>query len=190
MEDSGFDSVDKGSPGLKPFYPKIKPSPSPPLDTPPPKHMPSTTANHEDHGPGKACGTSGDAVLVEHLGNGQKPEIARSAAEEDLPPDQDDKDLMKNVTFPGSQAPVKPTLKRLHETAFGASEQDNGRIPHPTRWRVVHQLDNETGDGHPNGGLLTNSSKGVLQVSYTDDTSPPEEVPRVTQAVYVIHLDV
>lgn len=186
MEDSGLDSVDKGSPGLKPFYPNLELSPSPP----PPKRMPSTTANHGDHGPGKACGTSGDAVLVEHLGNWESPEIALSAAEEDLPPDQGDKeeDLMKNVTFPGSQAPVKPTLKRLYETAFGAPEQGNGRITHPIRRRVVHQLDNKTGDAHLNERSLTNFSKGASLIIY--DPPSPGEASGVTQAAYVIEFNV
>ncbi|RTE75468.1 hypothetical protein BHE90_010091 [Fusarium euwallaceae] len=178
MADSSFGVVDKNSPRMEPFHPTIKPSPSTPPGIPPPKRIPSTTENHENDGTQKTHNTGGDAVLIRSLTDGRSMEMIRSADETGLPPTQGDEeeDLMKNVTIPGSQAPVKPAVKRLIETAFGASEQRDIHIGRSIRRKIVHQLDDETGDRRPNEELLTNSLKSFPLVFYTDDTSPPGEV--------------
>ncbi|KAJ3455024.1 hypothetical protein MRS44_013624 [Fusarium solani] len=161
MADPGFDGVERHSPPLTAVRPKIEPSSSPPPDIPPRTHISSTTNNHEDDGTQNTCG---DATLIESL-TGGNTEMIQSAVKNGLPPDQGDKDLMKDVTLHGNQAPENPTRKRIYRTAFGALEQGNGQTLPPAQRRVA-------GDGHPNGGLLTNSSKGFPEVFYTDDTSP------------------
>ncbi|RSL40438.1 hypothetical protein CEP54_016120 [Fusarium duplospermum] len=179
MEDSRLDGMEKGSPGLKPFNPKIQPSPSPPPDTPSPKHAPSTTANHEDHRPRRASATEGDAKLIESLTGGDL-EMIRLAGEKGLPPDQDDKDKpqVEDASLPRSQPPQ--SLKRLSDGVLKQLGIGGSQIGRSTRQKIVHQSDNGTGGGYPNERLLTIFSEAHPPVIY-DDSPPPGEASGVTQ---------
>ncbi|KAI8710793.1 hypothetical protein NCS52_01539200 [Fusarium sp. LHS14.1] len=170
MTDPGFDGVGKNTPLLTAAHPKMTPSPSPPPDILSSTHISSAVNNEDDGG----RGTGGDATLIRFLTDGRDIETIHPAGEKGLPPDQDDKEDLKNVTLPLSQAPEKPMLKRLREATLAASEQDNGQILHPARRRAVSQPDNETCDGHPNEGSLTNFSKRGSLAIYDDVSSSGE----------------
>jgi hypothetical protein len=70
-----------GSPLMKPYIPKIAPSPSPPLGIPAAKVSlsPSPVDGFYHSNRHKIRHSTGDAVLVSYLDNGRRPEIARAA---------------------------------------------------------------------------------------------------------------
>jgi hypothetical protein len=75
-----------GSPLMKPYIPKIAPSPSPPLGIPAAKvslRSPSIDGFYQSNRH-KIRHSTGDAVLVSYLDNGRHPEIARAAGYQDL----------------------------------------------------------------------------------------------------------
>ncbi|KAH7232526.1 hypothetical protein B0J15DRAFT_505448, partial [Fusarium solani] len=143
--------------------PNIKPSPSPPPDIPPPKHMPSTTANHEDDGTQNTCG---DKTLIEFLTGGNMG-MMQSAVKKGLPPDRDDqgdKDepQVKDASLLHSQ-PTK-NLKRLSDDALELLKEDDSHIGRSIRRKIAHQSDNETSDGHPSEGSTNASEVPLLRV--------------------------
>lgn len=79
---------------MAPIRPKLEPSPSPPLDIPPTQAgLSFTSANSPDtYNRLKVRPTSGDAVLIDYLGNGHDLEIARRAGREGLSGDGDNAD--------------------------------------------------------------------------------------------------
>ncbi|KAF4438942.1 Transcriptional regulator prz1 [Fusarium acutatum] len=88
------DVVPRGSPLMTPLRPKLEPSPSPPPDIPAAQVSLSPTSidGRGKSNRHKVRPTSGDAVLVAYLDNGRDPDIAREAARESLPGDEDSPD--------------------------------------------------------------------------------------------------
>ncbi|KAG9498963.1 hypothetical protein J7337_009774 [Fusarium musae] len=88
------DVVPRGSPLMTPLRPKLEPSPSPPPDIPAAQVSLKSTSidGRGKSNRHKVRPTSGDAVLVAYLDNGRDPDIAREAARESLPGDEDSPD--------------------------------------------------------------------------------------------------
>ncbi|KAF5618135.1 transcriptional regulator prz1 [Fusarium tjaetaba] len=88
------DVVPRGSPLMTPLRPKLEPSPSPPPDIPAAQVSLKSTSidGRGKSNRHKVRPTSGDAVLVAYLDNGRDPDIAREAARESLPGDDDSPD--------------------------------------------------------------------------------------------------
>ena len=76
----------QNSPLMQPYRPKLIPSPSPPLDVHLPKVSdPSTCGRKSSNTRNKIRPSQGDAVLIHHLDNGRRPELADVARMQPLP---------------------------------------------------------------------------------------------------------
>ena len=81
-----------GSPPMKPLRPRLSPSESPPPEIPHSQvsRSPCSIAGCSKSNLHKIRHSSGDTVLINILGNGRDPDIARTAAAEELPADDNE----------------------------------------------------------------------------------------------------
>ncbi|KAF4456915.1 Transcriptional regulator prz1 [Fusarium austroafricanum] len=118
------DVVPRGSPLMTPLRPKLEPSPSPPPDIPATQVSlnPTSIDGRDKSNRHKVRPTSGDAVLVAYLDNGRDPEIARTAARESLPCDEDSPDEeLRQERAVDSNLMSGPLLQHLAADALQAA---------------------------------------------------------------------
>ncbi|KAF4975113.1 hypothetical protein FZEAL_8061 [Fusarium zealandicum] len=113
--------VPRGSPLMTPLRPKLEPSPSPPPDIPAAlvSLSPTSADGRGKSNRHKVRPTSGDAVLVAYLDNNRDPDLARRAANEGLPNDEDSPDDEPRQGRPAEDSVMSgPSLRHLAADAL------------------------------------------------------------------------
>ncbi|KAH7127725.1 C2H2 type zinc finger domain-containing protein [Dactylonectria macrodidyma] len=116
--------VPRGSPLMTPLRPRLAPSPSPPPDIPPAQVSlsPVSLDERDKSNRHKVRPNSGDAILVAYLDNGRDPEIARVAARQVLPCDEDSLDDESSLDGPAGEVVMTvPSLQHLAADALQAA---------------------------------------------------------------------
>ncbi|QSZ35191.1 hypothetical protein DSL72_008058 [Monilinia vaccinii-corymbosi] len=119
VADTYFDPDDVGprdSPIFKPMHISYKPEPSPEANPPPPISPESSPGGRKRGTRSSIRAYQADAVLVSYMGGGRRPDIARNAGDEPLPPCEDEDD----------QGPVRGTAVEVpgHDFSPGKAELD------------------------------------------------------------------
>ncbi|KAH8686649.1 hypothetical protein BGZ61DRAFT_533351 [Ilyonectria robusta] len=124
--------VPRDSPLMTPLRPRLAPSPSPPPDIPPAQVSPAFLDDRDKSNRHKVRPNSGDAILVAYLDNGRDPEIARVAARQVLPCDEDSPDDESSLDGPTDEVVMTvPSLQHLAADALQAFATGPAPLPSP-----------------------------------------------------------
>lgn len=144
-DDDLYDPDDVGlsdSPPLRPMKVNLEPSPSPPPAVPLPQISPESSPEPSPKRKGsnrpRNRATQGDAVLVNFMGGGQVPDVARDAGQQALPSDDEGEGQMKGASASINLKAIAVaagaiTVERIQDRDImdGAQVNSPGRIDAP-----------------------------------------------------------